>query len=106
MNVTEHVSREQILRMKLGLEFSNENNQAIKEMPKRKENEHREPSSNPTPQKPLHGDRLPPQPTVSVTQYTIIATRITNHRHNTPPSPHSVLVTVTNDHDIRLERRP
>ena len=41
------------------------NNQVIKEMPKRKENEHREPSSNSTPQKPLHGDRLPPQPNLN-----------------------------------------
>ena len=66
-------------RVSLQLEFSN-NKQASKE----EENveEKTEPRSNPTPLEHLHGDSLPPQPTASATQYTIIALRIINRRHN------------------------
>jgi len=71
-----------------------------RKMLKRKENGHREPSSNPTPQKHLHGDRLPPQPTAAATQCTTIAPCITNHRRNASLSPHSVPMAITNNHDV------
>jgi len=58
----------------------------------------KEPSSNPTPRKQLHRDRLPPQ-------HTIIPPHITNPRHNTPPSPHSVPMAITDDHYVRLTAR-
>jgi hypothetical protein len=80
--------------------------QTMKQAKKKRKNGHREPSSNPTPQKHLHGDRLPPQPTASATQRTIIAPRITYRRRNTPPSPHSIpMVAVPNNHNVRLAAR-